>query len=342
MGSTNISRRRSLAALFACGAWAVLRPRALFGKTRPLLQVDRLIEGLSPSGLHGSRRVYRADAVILVFSLSVYRHTGVGIGVTRIEESVEGNKRRTLFEFAAGSLPDRTRGLNRMGFLREVAIVEDTRLAETAYFGALVSGANDEDLEHARKSLDKPNRDEIVYKAIDGGSAAGLSRSAVTRFGFSSRYHWPQRDALAEAARSNFSPEQTEWRETKWAPAAEVPGSFLHALMTAAKLPQQHFEGSYVYGEKRYKMKLDKTRDEKATRDFAARGLIPGTTSVFEIRGKTTQESNGKQNTFQLWMEDTPEVTLPLRFEYQPRPFLRLAFEFDPILQHTPTGKEDV
>jgi hypothetical protein len=41
-------------------------------------------------------------------------------------------------------------------------------------------------------------------------------------------------------------------------------------------------------------------------------------------------------------MEDAPDATLPLRFEYQPRPFLRLSFEFDPNLQHSTTGKEGV
>jgi hypothetical protein len=291
--------------------------------------------------LRDSRRVYRADAVILIFSVPIFRRSGVGVGFTRAEESVAGNTRRTLLEFVAGSLPDHTRGLNRMGFLQEVVIERDERVAETAYFGALVS-TTDEDFEHASKSLGKPDKDQIIYKAIDGGSEAGRSRSAVTRFQFPSHYKWPEHGALAQAARSNFRPDQAQWRETKWTPKTDVPPLFLHAVMKAAKSSERRFEGFYVYGEKRYHLKIEKTPDEKQTRDFTARGLISKKARVVSIHGKTTQEPNGKPNTFQLWMEDVPEATLPLRFEYQPRPFLRLSFEFDPNLQHAQTGKEDV
>ena len=50
---------------------------------------------------------YRADAVILLLGIPVYKRAGVGSGQVAVEETGEGAQaRRTLF-FAAGSDPKR-------------------------------------------------------------------------------------------------------------------------------------------------------------------------------------------------------------------------------------------
>lgn len=44
------------------------------------------------------------------------------------------------------------------------------------------------------------------------------------------------------------------------------------------------------------------------------------------VRGKIRNLGTGRETVFRLWLEDDSSI-VPVRFEFQPRSFLRLTFE---------------
>src|SRR5208337_1951317 len=97
-------------------------------------------------------RTYRADALITLLGVTIFRRAGVGGGQASMEETGEAaSLRRTLF-FAAGSDPRHARGLNRLGWIREVVTGPASAPVESVYFGVLTSSP-EESLEHARKAV---------------------------------------------------------------------------------------------------------------------------------------------------------------------------------------------
>ena len=54
------------------------------------------------------------------------------------------------------------------------------------------------------------------------------------------------------------------------------------------------------------------------------------------INALLTEKKTGIKTPFRVWHEAGAEQSLPLRFEYQARPFLRLTFESDPKAETPP------
>jgi hypothetical protein len=268
----------------------------------------------SGSTLRTEVRRYRADAAILFLGFTIYRRAGVGGGRASIEEITEGEStRRTLF-FAASSDPKRANGVNRLGWIREVALETGSRMKETAYFGVLTSSP-EESLEHARKSVAAPQSGQTLYNAVNGRNSDGHSRSAVTQFEFASSANWSDQ-RLIDAAQSTFDAE-VRWRETSWpSPAHQVPPTFLFQVATLLKQRARLAAGRYVYSEQEYRVELKGLQESKGGR--------PG--SLVPIRGKIRNQRTGRETAFRLWIEDSPHSTIPVRIEFQPRSFLRLSF----------------
>ena len=65
---------------------------------------------------------YRADATILLFSFPLYTRSDVGGAVALVEERKQDDNSILSFEFAAGSAPERARGLNRLGYFQEIVV----------------------------------------------------------------------------------------------------------------------------------------------------------------------------------------------------------------------------
>ena len=85
---------------------------------------------------------FRVDATIrlplLIAKIPIASRENVG--VTTFSARHFTTDRRTgvrAYEFYAASFPDRARGLNRLGFLREAVVVARTRIIETAQFGVI-------------------------------------------------------------------------------------------------------------------------------------------------------------------------------------------------------------
>jgi len=256
-------------------------------------------------------RTYRADAVILLLGISIYRRTGVGDGKASLEESGEGaSLRRTLF-FAAGSDPKRAHGLSRLGWMREVVLGPETAPSEITYSGVLTSSP-EESLEHARKSINGPSSGRSVFSAVSGRNTAGRSRSAITHFEFAATAGWSDR-ALIDRAESTFDANAT-WRETSWPNSPDqAPPTFLCQLATLLRSRSRSAAGKFVYGEQEYLLKLE-------AQQLSRERLLP-------VRGKVRNLRTGYETPFRLWLGEDTASFVPVRFEFQPRSFLKLTFE---------------
>jgi hypothetical protein len=259
-------------------------------------------------------RTYRADALVTLLGVTIFRRSGVGGGQASLEETGEGvSLRRTLF-FAAGSDPKHARGLNRLGWIREVVLGPASSPSESTYFGVLTSSP-EESLEHARKAVVDPPSGRAVFSAVNGRNTAGHSRSAVTHFDFPSGAIWSDR-TLIEHAQSTFH-ENVVWRETSWPKSPDqTPPTFLLLLATLLKQRTRRSAGRYVYNEQEYLLELDAQQ--------------PGRDRLLPIHGKIRNLRTGYETLFRVWMEEASDSVVPVRIEYQARSFLRLTFEAVP------------
>jgi hypothetical protein len=319
--------------------FGALCPRWARAATAPLLEVDRFVEGLAGPSARRLSCSYRADAVIMLLSLPVYRRSAVGGGYASLTEVAHEDCRYLSLRFTGASRPERAAGLDRVGSIREVAMERGGALSEAAYFGVLTSSL-EETLEEGRRSLGKAAGKWNDYTAIDGHSRSGRTRSALTHFRLSSSGGSSAR-ILAEA-RANFQASRPIWRESRWSgdTATQAPPTFLYALMQAVRHPKRTSDSWYVYSERCYRLRLEKQPDPQQGLRFGELGLTSRPGSVVEVRGRIREERSGRQTTFRLWIEDGPESALPLRIEFQPRSYLRLRFEIDPKASVTPLEEE--
>jgi hypothetical protein len=271
------------------------------------------LHGQSAAASRTMSRNYRADAVILFLGITIFRRAGVGGGQASLEESGEGAAlRRTLF-FAAGSDPKRAHGLNRLGWMREVVLGPDSHPSEAAYFGVL-SSSPEESLDHARKSVDAQPAGRGVFAAANGRHTAGHSRSAVTHFEYANGALWSDR-GLIEQAQSTFQP-GVNWREKSWPNSPnQAPPTFLLQLATLLKQRSRRSVGRYVYNEQEYALELDAPQTGRNRER-----LLP-------VKGKIRNLRTGNETLFRLWLEEASDSIVPVRFEVQPRSFLKLTFE---------------
>lgn len=267
--------------------------------------------GSSPENRSVLKR-YRADAVILLLGIPIYKRTGVGSGQVAVGETGEGAEaRRTLF-FGAGSDPVRAHGLARLGWMREVGHAPQPKPAETEYFGVLTSSP-EESLDSARKSVAAPTNGLSLFTAVRGKHIAGRSRSTLAQFEFPSEALWSDR-GLIEKAESAFGPASV-WRETSWPKSPDQPPpTFLFQLEALLK-QRAKSSGIYVYNEQEYLLELG-SRQQGSPPD-----------RLLSIKGAIRNQRTGTRTAFRLWLEDTADSVVPVRIEFQPRSFLRLTFE---------------
>lgn len=229
-----------------------------------------------------------------------------------MDESGEGpSRRRTLF-FAAGSDPKRARGVSRLGWMRETVLGPEAAPSQIGYSGVL-SSSPEESLEHARQSVAVPNSGRGNFGAVKGHNSAGLSRSAVAHFEFDASAVWSDR-ALINQAQSLFDG-SVNWRETSWPNSPnQTPPTFLYQLVRLLRKRTTSASGWYVYSEQDYMLTLER-RQPRGDRE-----------RLVTVRGKIRNLRTSRETSFRLWLEDDSFI-VPVRFEFQPRSFLRLTFE---------------
>jgi hypothetical protein len=260
------------------------------------------------------------DAQVVLFSVPLIRRSGVGAATAAWRESSEANGTTRVLEFAAYSLPDRAAGLNRLGFIEEKIRLDEAGMAEAIYFGLMTASAEDS-AEEARKAL-HPTASQVAYTAVDARIQSRSMETATAHFTAPSKLSAAHRAELEQMARRALA--AVPRNSVDLAPGGGTPPPFLQAMAELLRQPKGG-EGRYIYNGRLYRLWLRRAADAKAGEHFRASGLAAG--PVIAVTGKLQRAAGGKQIDFRLWVEASAAHPVPLRIEYQPKPYLRLAFE---------------
>jgi hypothetical protein len=283
-------------------------------------QPGRLVWSAEPAPKLSLERRYRADAQVLLFGLTLLRREDVGGGSVLWREYDAGGAAR-LLEFNGFSTPARAAGLNRLGFIREMARISGSEIPECSYFG-LITASPEESAEEARKSLNSGAKEQ-VYTAIEARIAPGETETAIAHFSAPAALSGANREELVARARRALA----SVAEVRTAgPASETAHSFLLELARLLMRPDRN-EGRYIYSGRPYRLHLIRSVDAKATAYFRERRLIASPAEVIRVTGRLRREAGGKETEFRLWIPSRAEQPLPLRIEYQAKSYLRLVFE---------------
>jgi hypothetical protein len=295
----------------------------LFGR-RLLRAADdsRLTWEASPDTASGTVRRYRADAEVTVLSVPLLRRRGVGDGSAGWCDSAEDGAVVRSLEFTGRSVPERSGGLNRFGFIQELSRTGAGTYAEAMYFG-LMTTSPEETVADARKSLHATSR-EASYSAIEGHLAAGSIETAGTRFIAPSPGSPAEQNELIDRARRALL--EAPRKKSNLGSAESTPQPFLHALARMLSHAGSS-EARYAYNGRFYHLRVEKAPDPKAAAAFQELRLIGDNAEVTRISGYLSREEGGKPIEFRLWIEQGVPRPLPLRIEYQPKSYLRLTFE---------------
>ncbi len=305
--------------------WFTERPAV----AAPSFQVDRLQGEHQYDTVADQFRVYRADAVVSLLSITVFSRAGVGSGFAGYREARRSGESIATMRFAGGSFPQRAHNLNRFGLIQEVVISKDGAPTEAAYFGFMTSSP-EEGLSDAKRAMDA-NAGTAQYVAAEGHLTANRFRATQNRFFFPARFTWADRNSMMQEVRSRFQAGERVVRDSaldggKW------PNTLMHLMAAAIREHPDHLDADYVYNAKQFHLRLDKSADPKAGAAFAAKGLTKRPADVVQFRGVIKDYKTAKLTKFRIWTEEGTPTLLPLRIELQARSFLALSFEFDPNL----------
>jgi len=205
---------------------------------------------------------------------------------------------------------------------------------EAAYFG-FITGAPDGVVDGARERLERGRASDAVvstaYTAVDGLHQTGEARNSRASVILPDR-DWTDCEEVIRQVRTGFHTGRDFLERRLFvAPDARgtVPSTFLHAVVLAIEARTRHFDCPFVYNARQYHLFAEKAHDEHAARLLAAKGLTTRPENVVRIQGQVC-EQNRSSSSFRLWIEEGAEPPLPLRIEFQPRPYLRVSLEYDP------------
>ena len=264
-----------------------------------------------------AQRRYRADAQVLIFGLPLFHREGIGGGGVSWREFESAR----LLEFNGFSTPERAAGLNRLGFIREMARTPEGRDPESIYFG-LMTASKEETVEQARRALHSAAKEQ-TYSVIDGRIAVGKAEAATAHFTAPASLSGAQRAELMDRAAQALASAQ---RIAADGITPDCAQSFLQALAGLLLRPDGR-EARYSYAGRLYRLRLSRTPDPKATAYFRARRIVPPSETVLRVSGRLRPEAGGKETEFRLWISSAARPPLPLRIDYQAKSYLRLTFE---------------
>lgn len=276
-----------------------------------------------PDSRAGLERRYRADAQVILLSIPVLHRNGVGDGAAIWRESLadDGAVVR-LLEFTGRSAPEHAAGLNRFGFIQELSRSIGGGCSESIYFG-LMTSSPEENAAEARKALHS-NSKEIPFSAIEARIVERCVETAAAHFLAPARTSAADRGVLIASARQALSGAPKKKDDLR--PIEPMPLPFLHTLADLLSRPDSS-QAEYVYNGRLYSLRVERSGDPKAATVFREQRLIAAAANVTRVSGALWRQNGGKPIEFRLWIEEGSARPLPLRIEYQPKPYLRLTFE---------------
>jgi len=280
-------------------------------------------------GATAARRYYRADAVIMLFSMPIFSKAGVGSGFSFAEELDSPGPRSRRVGFGGGSWPDRAHGLNRLGYIHETVVEQAGQLAESRYFG-FMSTSQEERLDEARKAI-RDGSQTPLFSAIRGESLRGAYSARFTRFMSKDAVSWRLWRNVARAAERSFDGECVSSREEHGTPGSpdKILTTLLYALLRVRENGFKPSRTVFIYGGVQRSLETVSSPDPRLGEKLRQRGLVARADSVVHVTGTTRNLQTGARTRFSVWWDRDSSSLLPVRIELEPRSFLRLAFEAD-------------
>jgi hypothetical protein len=312
----SLPSRRALLRLIAGYSAACFLPAKAAETADGPLEVDRLWESGSPEKINA--RTFRVDATILLLSVPVFRCNGVGSARVALRQLGGAETQKMALEFAAASDPARAHGLDRLGWIREVVAFKDGAASRAGVLG-IMTASQEQTPEEARAALRSDSGAENLVAIDSVHSAAGEPRARTRVMRFEAPHgDWTQGEGLADLARRSFRSCGATWKEAQWQ-GREAPSPFLYALKRAME-PGGPTLTEYVWNLNRYTLKARREPVANSRREFAVDADL--------IHCEVENVTQGlRPLRFQIWIERNAAVPMPLRIEFQPRPFLRLTLE---------------
>jgi hypothetical protein len=288
---------------------------------------------------------YRVDARIMLplgfttVQLFSRRDVGTAVASYRDRQTGTGDIVRG-YELFSASRPDRARGLDRMGFFREVVRLTPQGPEWTAYFGAMTASPEQSYRDAVSAHDSGPDR---VYDATDG-LASGLETSAAV-FKIATTQRVDSADDLYAAVRpqlGTLTPRRSELVGTLAKPLP--PSAFLGAVeasLRTAGVVKDHSPSRpvarvpFIHNGRVHRLELlSVSPDPVRGRQFAATHFARAADSVYLLEYRIVNPGSDDA-TFRLWAElppaarDDPQAPpiAPLAWETQVRSFLRLYYE---------------
>ena len=288
---------------------------------------------------------YQVNATVLLpllfVSIPIVSRDNVGFGSasSRDFRTDQGMHLRT-YEFFATSNPERARGLNRLGFLREALLMEGSEVHSTAHFG-VISSNREQTREEADTRLD---RDESLqaYSIVDGLISHGQTTYELLELELEGR--WPTAGALYAEVRPGWQTAEPDESETQPNPDGQRypdPVGFLgglqHSLQAVAAdlargaRPRRHRQ-PFLHNGKVYGLELrGHSVDTRRLQRYVGERLVQPDATVHKINYRLRDERGRGVQDFEVWAElpATPEgavppAILPIAFEFKARAFLKL------------------
>jgi len=290
-------------------------------------------KGSQPGSSHHGvwQRRYRASATIALFSIPIVSRDGVGSGFILIEEAAD----KVAIQFGAGSYPECAQGLNRLGSIQEMLVEKHPgELDECTYFAFMTTSA-EKNIEQAQRALEASGA-TVPYAVAEGTGRNGSFVSKLDRISLASRFTWRDYPRLTDQVRATVAVPNTSQHpaskstEIRLADGEAAPATFLYAVRTALMNASARTSLLLTYNAKEFLLRTVKEPDPSMGAHFAERNLVSDAGRVILLKAHLTDGTSGVVTPFKVWFESGREHLPPLRFEYQAKSFLRLAFEFDP------------
>ena len=273
-------------------------------------------------------RWYRADANITLLGITVFSRANVGGGFARVIETSAETGPSVRLLFISGSLPERAHGLNRMGYIEESVSTGERGRAE--YLGFMTANG-EENLADAKKALHGPVGGEVEFVASRGEIGHTSAHDTVRHLSLPSSARWTDAPRLRGAVEENLAQPGSGDGYADLS-HGQHPGTFLYTLLSMARSPARVTDGSFVHNGKLFHLHAVKRPDAKAGAQLAVAHLISTPGDAMEMAGVIRNEKTGAETTFRLWFDRASPCSLPLRFEFQPKSYLKLVFEAQPAM----------
>ncbi len=258
-----------------------------------------MLKEFAPSTIHHRR--YRVDATILFCGVHLLTRRNVGGAYASVEAAQQVDSRATALQFAAGSWPERARGLNRFGVWRE-AIVEREGHPPNLAFGGLMTKSREENFEQAKNALTAaaPYAEAIMAR---GESRNGALRTWVESIDLPAGSNWSTLSATLDGAMRRAPRAEERMLD------AGACVSFLCAMREAALSPGP-FRKQFVHGGKLYWLETRRRAEHKN-----------------DLEGTVRNHDGARCSDFRTSYLDDDATGIPTRIEYRAKSFLRLSFE---------------